>query len=234
MSKTKSKKLSKMTLENCNDDRDPISMTLFWTENNGIRTIVYPKENIKDLVFYKDTKDRIMCLEKESLIYLKTYNINSHPVTMEPFPENIFDNINIIDMNQIVEDKSLKEIALDVFQYFSNISIFIDYNWFLQLNRDKLIKFNYEVRDFWLQNFTPEQRYSVSNTTIFSKQESDLSNNTTEEIQLYLLNQMKMLLTTEKEELKYMINYILVGALGIVIPDIKELYPDFDLAFYTF
>lgn len=234
MSKIKATKSKKkplnMSLENCNDDRDPISMTIFWTETNGVRTIVYPKENIKDLVFYKDMKDRIMCLEKESLIYLKSYNIKSHPVTMEPFPENIFDNINSINMNQVIEDKSLKEIALDVFQYFSNISIFIDYNWFLKLNRNLLIKFNYEVRDFWLQNFTPEQRSSVSNT-VFSKHESDFVSYTIEEIQLYLLNQMKILLTTEKEDLKYMINYILVGALGIVIPDIKELYPDFDLAF---
>ena len=166
MSKTKvtKKKTSKMTLENCIDDRDPISMTIFWTENNGMRTIVYPKENIKDLIFYKDKNDRIMCLEKESLIYLKSYNITNHPVTMEPFPENIFDNIKVIDMDKVVEYKSLKEIALDVFQYFSNISIFIDYNWFLQLNQNQLIKFNYEVRDFWLQNFTPEQRSSVSNT----------------------------------------------------------------------
>lgn len=232
MSKTKStkKNTSKMSLENCIDDRDPISMTIFWTENKGIRNIVYPKENIKDLIFYKDKKDHIMCLEKESLIHLKSYNIKSHPVTMEPFPENIFDNINTIDMKQVVENKSLKEIALDVFQYFSNISIFIDYNWFLKLNRNLLIKFNYEVRDFWLQNFTPDQRSSVSNT-VFSKQESDFVSYTIEDIQLYLLNQMKILLTTEKEDLKYMINYILVGALGIVIPDIKELYPDFDLAF---
>jgi hypothetical protein len=39
------------------------------------------------------------------------------------------------------------------------------------------------------------------------------------------------MLKCEKEEIKYMINYIILGALGIVIPQIKELYPDFVFGF---
>jgi hypothetical protein len=42
---------------------------------------------------------------------------------------------------------------------------------------------------------------------------------------------MKQLLECDKEEFKYMINYIILGALGIVIPKIKELYPDFSFSF---
>ena len=52
-----------------------------------------------------------------------------------------------------------------------------------------------------------------------------------EKIQLYILNEISILLDVQKEELKYMINYILIGALGIVIPEIKELYPDFSFCF---
>lgn len=238
MSKTKKSKASKkepmlgqMSLENCHDNCDPISMNLFWEESNNKRTIVYPKEKLSELVFYMDSNKHIMCFEKESLKYLKSYNILNHPVTNMLLPQNIFDNIDIIDLKQVAKDKTIEQFALDTFQYFANISIFIDYNLFLQLNRDKLIKFNYEVRDFWLQNFTPEQRHAISLTEIFTKQESELSNNTLEEIQLYLLTQMKLLLCCEKEEFKYMINYILIGAMGIVIPSIKMMYPDFDLSF---
>jgi len=39
------------------------------------------------------------------------------------------------------------------------------------------------------------------------------------------------MLKCDKEEIKYMVNYIVLGALGIVIPKIKELYPDFVFAF---
>ena len=52
-----------------------------------------------------------------------------------------------------------------------------------------------------------------------------------EDIQKYLLGQLKVLLSCEKEDYKYMINYIIVGALGIVIPEIKEMYPDFSFSF---
>ena len=228
---SKSKVKSTMNLENCIDDRDPISMTIFWTEDKGKRTILYPKENIKELIFYKDTKGHVRCFEKESLVYMKTYNINTHPVTMEILPINLFNNIKEIDMDKIIENKTIEDIAFAVFQNFSKISIFIDNHWFLDLDRKKLLKFNYEVKDFWLQNFTSEQKTMVSSNVIFAKSESDMTNMSVEEIQLYLLNQMKILLNCDKEELKYMISYILVGALGIVIPKIKDLYPDFDMAF---
>ena len=39
------------------------------------------------------------------------------------------------------------------------------------------------------------------------------------------------LLLSKKEEYKFMINYIVVGALCIVIPEIKEMYPDFSFSF---
>ena len=227
--KTKTKIMK--TLLECNDDRDPISMTLFWIEEKGIRTIVYPKEQLKELVFYSDSKKHIRCFEKESLIYLKSYNITNHPITTEPFPEELFKNIDVINLEEKEKEKTLEEFALDVFQYFSNISIFIDYNWFLELDRKQLIKFNYELRDFWLQNFSDEQRNNISNISILSKHENDMMTYDIIMIQKYLLSQMKILLECTMEEYKYMINYILLGALGIVIPKIKKLYPDFDLAF---
>ena len=219
------------TLLECNDDRDPISMNIFWVEEKSIRTIVYPKEQLKELVFYSDSKQHIRCFEKESLVYLKSYNITRHPITTEPFPEELFNNIDVINLEKIEKEKTLEEFALDVFQYFSNISIFIDYNWFLALDRKQLIKFNYELRDFWLQNFTEDQKKAISDKSLLINQEKDMISYDIMMIQKYLLSQMKILLECNKEEYKYMVNYILLGALGIVIPKIKELYPDFDFTF---
>ena len=227
--KTKTKIMK--TLLECNDDRDPISMNIFWVEEKSIRTIVYPKEQLKELVFYYDSNKHIRCFEKESLVYLKSYNIIKHPITMGPFPEELFKNIDVINLEETEKEKTLEEFALDVFQYFSNISIFIDYNWFLELDRKQLIKFNYELRDFWIQNFTEDQKKSISSISLLIKQENDMRTYDIIMIQKYLLSQMKILLECNKEEYKYMVNYILLGALGIVIPKIKELYPDFDFAF---
>ena len=215
----------------CNEDRDLISMNLFWVEENGIRKIVYPKEQIEQLIFYVDSKNIIRGFEKESIKYMKTYNFTNHPVSTEPIPENILAKVELIDITQIKNAKTLENIALDVFQYFSKMSIFINYEYFLNLDKTQLIKFNYELRDLWLQNINSEQRNNIHKNILLEKTEKDLRCDTLENIQKYLLSQMEILLKCNIEEYKYMINYIILGALGIVIPQIKEMYPDFLFSF---
>jgi hypothetical protein len=214
-----------------NDDRDPISMNLFWEEENGVKKVVYPSNDFNKLIMYRDSKKLIRCFEIESLKYLKTYNITTHPVSCEEIPFEIFDKIEILDISKIQNDKTIENFALDIFQYFSKISIFINYESFLQLDKSALFKFNYELRDFWLQNFSKIQRDEISIDMLLFKDQINMEEDSLENIQKYLLGQLKVLLSCEKEEYKYMINYIIVGALGIVIPEIKEMYPDFSFSF---
>ena len=203
-------------------------MNLFWEEENGIKKVVYSDENFNNLIMYRDSKNLIRCFEIESLKYMKTYNLNTHPISQENIPSLIFDKIDTI---KIQNDKTIDNLALDIFQYFSKISIFINYESFLQLDKSALFKFNYELRDFWLQNFSTKQRNEISKDTLLSKDQSNMQEDSLENIQKYLLDQLKVLLSCEKEEYKYMINYIILGALGIVIPEIKEMYPDFNFSF---
>jgi hypothetical protein len=221
----------KTNILNCIDDRDPISMNIFWKETDGKKQIEYSEENFSQLVFYTDSKNLLRCLEKETLRYLKTYNLILHPITSEPIPSDLFDNLDIVDLAKLEDEKTVEDIALDVFQYFSKISIFINYEWFTQLKKDKLLKFNYEIKDFWIQNVSDSQKLLVSNNPVLSMSNDDLDGKSTEEIQRYLLEEIRNMLKCEKEEIKYMINYIILGALGIVIPQIKELYPDFVFGF---
>jgi len=213
------------------DDRDPISLNIFWEEENGKRKIVYPKNDFKNLILYSDSNKMIRCFERESLQYMKTHNVIRHPVTGDMLPNFIFDNIEMIDMDELHKDDTIEDIAFDVFQYFSKISIFIDSEWFFQLKKDKLMRLNYEMKDFWLQNFSDEQRQQISSEPIFDMDEKELDTSELVDIQKYLLNQMKGMLKCDKQEYVYMINYIIIGALGLFIPEIKELYPDFSFAF---
>ncbi len=218
-------------LIDCHDDRDPISMNIFWVELNGQKQIVYPSADFDQLVLYRDSKNSIRCFEKESLKYLKTYEIKQHPISCDEIPDRLFEGVNKLDIVKIQNDKTLENMALDVFQYFSKISIFVNYESFLGLNKNQLIKFNYELRDFWIQNFSKEQKNEISQEKILYKEQSDMESDSLENIQKYLLGQLKILLKCEKEEHKYMINYVILGALGIVIPEIKEMYPDFSFSF---
>ena len=222
--------LSKLNqLINSYDDKDPISMNIFWTEFNNTKTIVYPLEQADQLVFYTDDKNKLRCLEKESILYLKKYNILNHPITMEPFPSIIFDSIKTMKIVEIKE--SINDIALNVFQIFTNTSVFIDYKLFIELDKCELLTFNTEIKDIWIQNLTSQQRELISNKVLFNKPTSELKTYKLEDLQLYFLDNIKTALECNKEELITMIIYIIIGALGIVIPTIKETYSDVSFSF---
>jgi len=218
-----------LNLLNCIDDKDPISLNIFWKLENDNKKIIYT--DLNNLILYKDTNGLIRCFEKESLSYMKAYKINKHPVTNEEIPTFIFNKIEEKNLDIERLTKSVNDKALEIFQKFSNISIFIDSEWFINLSKAKLLKFNFEIREFYINNFTDEQKKEISDKIIFEKTQHDLETLEKDDVINYLLIQMDVLLEIKKEELKYMSNYILVGALGIVIPEIKELYPDFSFSF---
>lgn len=211
----------------CDDDRDPISMNLFWIEKEGIKSIVYPLEDLNNLVFYTDTHNKIRCLEKDTISHLKSYNILIHPVSMELIPEELFEKIISININNNI---SIDNFALNVFQLFTKKSIFIDYKLFMALGETKLYCLNNEIRDIWIQNLSLDQRESISERILFNKTSLELHNYKLEDIQRYFLEDIKASLECD-EELLIMVNYIIIGVLGIVIPEIKENYSDIMFAF---
>jgi len=212
------------------DDKDPVTLNTFWIMKEGKKQIVY-EGNIEDLIFYKDSHNFVRCFEKETLSYLKAHKITKNPITQEEIPKEILDSIEERNLDEDRNNLTIKEKALEIFQKFSKISIFIDSEWFLELAKDKLKKFYYEVSSFYKENFSHEQRKIISPENTLFRKDSDLNNMELEEIQLYILNEINILLDVQNEELKYMINYILIGALGFVIPEIRELYPDFSFSF---
>lgn len=212
------------------DDRDPISLNKFWIINNNNKEIVYPLDNINNLIFYYESENMLRCFEIESLRYLKTFNIFNHPITRNPIPLEIFENINIIDINK--NELSIDMLALDVFQGLINSSVFIDYKLYLTLDKNELLKVYYELKDFWIHNFSNEERNIISqNNNILEKNNNILQNMEFIDIQRYILNQMDLLINQDNLQYKNMITYIIVGALSTVIYEIRDDYYNFDFSF---
>ena len=206
------------------DDKDPISLAVFWIEENGNRRIIY--NDISSLIFYKDSYNLVRCFERETLEYLKAHNITKHPTTMEEIPNDIFKNICAKDLEKEKKRKTNNEIAFEIFQKLSSLSIFIDSELFMNLDKKKLIKFNYEISDMYKKNFSNYQLKEISNRLLFSKYHNEIESMSLDCIQKYLLQDIDELLSVKKNQLKYMCNYLLVGSLSIVIPKIRTLYPD--------
>jgi hypothetical protein len=218
-------------LEDSVDDKDPITLNIFWKIQNGIKVVVY--ENMNDLIFYKDSHNLLRCFEKETLEYLKAHKISKHPVTQDEIPKEIFELVVEKNLEEERKQMSVSEKAFEVFQKFSTLSIFIDSEWFLDLDKNKLKKFHYEACSFYKENLSDSQRTNISIDAdkLFNLSDNEIDKLTLEKCQLYMLNNIDILLEVKKEELKYFINYILIGALGIVIPTIRDLYPDFSFSF---
>ena len=211
------------------DDKDPISLAVFWIEESGKKKVIY--SDISVLILYKDSHNLIRCFERESLEYLKAHNINKHPITLDDIPEYVINKIKAKNLDEYKKLQTLNDLALEIFQKFSSLSIFIDSELFINLNKEKLMKFNYEIKDVYKQNFSQEQMKEISNRILFPKSNHELETMTIDKLKKYLLLEIDSLLSVKKEELKYMCNYILVGTLSIVIPVIREMYPDFCFSF---
>ena len=209
------------------DDKDPVSLNVFWIKEEGNKKIIY--SDISSLIFYKDSYNLVRCFERESLEYLKAYNFNKHPITMEEIPIEIFKNICAKNLKK--EKKTINDIAFEVFQKLATLSIFIDSKWFMDLDKKNLIKFNYEISDMYKQNFSSYELKEISNKILFSKCNNELDIMSISHIQNYLLVDIDILLSVKKEKLKYMCNYLLVGSLSIVIPNIRKIYPDICFSF---
>lgn len=226
---TEIKNKNELLLESI-DDRDPISLNKFWIINNNKKEIIYPLENINNLIFYYESDNILRCFEIESLRYLKTFNIFNHPITRKPIPLDIFDNINIITIDNSNIDIDL--LALDAFQGLINSSVFIDYRLFLTLDKTELLKLYYELKDFWIKNFNEEERIIISqNNNILSKTNNNLINMEFIDIQRYILNQIILLLNQDNYQYKNMITYIILGGLSVVIHEIRDDYYNFDFSF---
>jgi hypothetical protein len=209
------------------DNKDPISLNKFWIIKNNKKIFVH--KNPDEIILYIDDNNNYRSLEKLSLQYLKTYNIRYNPVTFNKIPDDIWNLTTKI----VFKDKDIISKAERIFKMFDKISIFLDHKTFLKLNKNELKKFNYEVKEFYYENLTLKNRISIDKKDglqIFSLTNIILEHKNISYIQNYLLDNIEKLLKINCN-LKYMINYILIGALGIVIPEIKNDYPDFNFNF---
>ena len=121
---------------------------------------------------------------------------------MEEIPNDVFEKICAKDLEK--ERKTNNEIALEIFQKLSSLSIFIDSELFMHLNKEKLIKFNNEISDIYKKNFSSYQLKEISNRILFSKCNNELVLMSIDCIQNYLLRDIDELLSVNKENLKYM------------------------------
>ena len=217
------------------DNKDPVTLEYFYTIENNEYKLLY--NNLNDLIIYQETDVKnnkfTRCLKKETISYLKNYKITKHPVSQIEIPKEIYDCVE--EKSGVCDSElTIKEKSLQVFQIFNNISIFIDFNLFLNLDKQQLCKLNYELSDFYYQNLSDEQRTIIdkeNGNKLFKLKNHDFDDVSSEFIQFYLLNQIEIVIGCNQEDVKLMANYIILGGLSLVIDEVKEEYENFSFNF---
>ena len=213
------KTIKELLYETC-DNKDPISQTILWINENGDRKIIYPEEEFNNIRFYYESNTILRCFEIESLRYLKTYNIFKHPISGKNIPLFMFNDIEIFDNKNI----PINILASDVFKLFIDMFIFIDHELFLLLSKEELIKFHGELKSFWINNFSIDVRHHINPTLL---NHNNIYNLDFVDLQRFLLNELKCLLECENEH-KTMITHIIIAALSTVIIELRTEYQELD------
>lgn len=220
----------KIDLTKVVDNKDPISQELFWITNknknkNKKEWIFY---DIDKLCFYQD-EDELRCFTKESLSYMKKYKIYTHPVSGNRIPEEIFSKVNAIEDKKI---SNLEEKSKIVFQKLTHHSIFINSEDYDSLNSTKFKKLVYEMKSFYYENLDEDNRKIIDKKNgreLFKKDLEDFEN--LDNYKIYILDNIDLMIDNSNDTLRIFIFYIIIGALGLVIPKIKEDYPDYSFNF---
>ena len=230
------------------DNRDPISQDTIWYIEIDQKKI---SDDIPDykLFSYFDKKN-IICFNIESIQYMIKNNHFNHPITNDLISNDIIDRgkkmISILEENNLIDkieesnelsDEYIKNYSFSIFQKFNLISIFIDNNWFLELDTSELLKLSYELKDFYENNTTIENRIEMMPEGKIGFEYSrekleEITDNNKLKIQKYLLDNINYVIsTTENESLKILGHYIMIGGLAVVCKEIRERYPDFIYGF---
>ena len=213
----------KLDLNKLEDHIDIISQDRFINILNGKLVWVFTK--IEDLVFYQE-ENIVRAFTKQSIQYLKLNKMSCHPISGKKIPADIFNSVENI---KEVESTNLQDLAKTFFQLLSKHSIFIDYKKYLKLSEDNLQKLEYELKDFYYKNLGENIRKSID-----KKDGDQLFKNSptnSDEFKKYLLNEMTTIIKNIDKDSLIFSYYIIVGALSIVIPQVKEDYPNYNFSF---
>lgn len=203
------------------EDIDVISLNKIWEIKDGKKILVH--ENVDNLVTYKDENNNIHSFEKESIQYLKDYNIEFHPITNVRIPKEILDSVNII-IPKI--KKTNDDLALDIIQLLTHNSFFIDTKVLIELDNAKVDKLYYECYSFFTSNIPQNKINEIhSNYDVFKI--STFNFTYLKDKKKYLFDSFLRLLEYNDDMIKIMVCHIIIGGLTFVNKDIKKLYTDF-------
>lgn len=200
-------------------NQEPITLDTLYDERTK-KSLV----NQNEYIIYKDN-NHILALHYTSLLGLQNAKIFKHPLTRNDIPKNLFkiaEEYAIKFNYKINNNLSLNDLGLKAFQYFNNLTIFINHEDFLKINENKCKKLCFELKSFFDNNLTIKQKKQFKKLSFFEKYSHK-----------DILNEIIFLMENVKEQDKLFVSYLILGGLVLVMPKLKKEYPFLEYSFNT-
>ncbi|XWV26519.1 hypothetical protein QJ857_gp0548 [Tupanvirus soda lake] len=236
------------------DEQDPVTFDEIWTIKDGVK--IPASVNKYYLFSYKDSKDKIRCLTIFTMYSMINENNLVHPVTMEEIPnKDVKRAKKLIDLYQtklglFKEDDSnlspefkLRNRLTKLFKQFHIHSIYLEENWFLNLDdksklykiikeTEKLVSNNIKTINPTLHGFKvfqkrePSKKYGKPSKTLQPKIDDDDS---IFKLQEYIVGEWEKLIQAADTPQNQVPIWILALGLSFVVPEVKQKYPDLEI-----
>jgi hypothetical protein len=213
------------------EELDIISQEYIITSDKKLNVPIYY------VISYKDDNDKIICFMLSSIYEMYINNIKTHPITNKKIPDDVFNRSTklkeLLEKNKIITctevKQTVKQRTLTTFQKFTFISLYLDEDWFIKLNRLQLIKIVNEIYQVFINSMSLTVRQQIYASGIFfDKKENELQKLSQVDLQNYVLDEMNKVLDCPNE-VKIIACYTLIGGMSWVIKDITKRYPDITL-----
>ena len=210
---------NKLTLLDVTNNEEPITLDEFYNEETKEILV-----NQDEYVIYKEKEStRIQALHYSSIIGLQKNNITNHPLTRNKIPEHVFTKAKELGIKynyKLDNNITLEQLSLKAFQYFNSLTIFVDHLDFIKLTEPQCKKLCFELKSFFDNNLSNQQKQHFSRTQFFTKYEKE-----------NILNEIIFIMENVSDNDKIFISYLILGGLVLVLPNLKKNYPFLEFEF---
>ncbi|KAF4699308.1 hypothetical protein FOZ63_034075 [Perkinsus olseni] len=234
----------------CDDPQDPVSLQRIWVEGpDGGRKASDEIEFL--FSYYEDDKFIRGFSITTLQYMLRQPRPIQHPVSRKVIPDSVLeraeqmvkhlestgaiDPVTVRDLASLplkdLTRRDVQQLSLEVWQLMARQSVYVEEDTLVDMDRAQLLMLNSELRSMFTENFTVEQRrlfYPPDGTPFMNIHEAIIggsedippSSRSLGAVQ-GILRDLRTILTNAPENMKFMVSYVIVGALAVVSSPIR-------------
>ncbi|EER12377.1 hypothetical protein Pmar_PMAR001176 [Perkinsus marinus ATCC 50983] len=237
----------------CDDPQDPVSLQRIWIEHedgtrrasDDIDFLFSYWEDDKFVRGFSITTLQFMLRQPRPIL---------HPVSRQVIQDGVLERaermVKLLEASGAIEPITVRDLAtlpqkeltrrdmqhlsLEVWQLLGRQSVYVEEDTLVDMDRTQILMLNSELRSMFTENFTEDQRrqffppdgrpfMKIHEALMGGGEDIPTSLRTLSAVQ-GILKDLRTILTNAPDNMKFMVTYVIVGALAVVSGPIRSRY----------